>query len=138
MQLPIDARKAPFKTKYLDEETPMLARWMVTGTSDVGAYFVGDADLDVVVGLTDVKAAALIKARDQFVNAVLEVINGSSPHWPVIAWGDIELDGCPQCGGEGDYDARADLVTCQSCGWYARGPNPEDQKERTQDGEDIA
>jgi hypothetical protein len=49
-------------------------------------------------------------------------------HWPVAAWRgeEIELAACPQCGGEGDYDARADVVTCQGCGWNRRGPTPDD------------
>lgn len=51
-------------------------------------------------------------------------------HWPVATWanGEIRLDKCPKCGSWGEYDARADAVTCQNedCGWHARGPNPED------------
>lgn len=55
-------------------------------------------------------------------------------YWPVASWeeGEIELAECPKCGGEGEYDARADIVTCQTCGWNARGPKLEDKAEVSQ------
>lgn len=75
MLLPIDARKAPFKAKYIDEETPMLARWMTTSSTD-GTYFVGDYQHnDVFSGLTHQQAVILEAARDVFVDLVLKVLN---------------------------------------------------------------
>lgn len=56
-------------------------------------------------------------------------------HWPVLTWsndeGGIELADCPECDGEGEYDARADIVTCQNedCGYASRGPMPADAPE---------
>jgi hypothetical protein len=77
MQLPIDARKAPFKEKYLDEETPMFSRWFEFGSADDLTIHLDDGSGSVVIGLTLGQAEALQDARDKFVNSVLEVLNST-------------------------------------------------------------
>lgn len=78
MQLPIDARNAPFKAKYIDEETPMFARWMAFGgyAGMPGLTLVCSGDTDVVEYITLSKAKRLVAARDRFVDEVLEILNG--------------------------------------------------------------
>jgi hypothetical protein len=74
MHLPIDARLAPFRTKYIDEETPMLSRWFVYGIDVAdGTFCINNGTDDVVVGLTKEQAETLIRARERFVDAVLQV-----------------------------------------------------------------
>ncbi len=76
MELPIDARRAPFKPKYLDEETRMLNRWMIFGHDpDDGTLQISDANDDVFIGLTAEQAARIIIARDEFVQKILSIIN---------------------------------------------------------------
>lgn len=77
MELPIDFRNAPIKPKYLDEETPMFARWFIWGEYS-------DGTVDVVSGSTDIfdrvpreKALRIVAARETFCNAVLAELNGS-------------------------------------------------------------
>lgn len=76
MDLPIDARRAPFKEKYLDEETPALTRWFDTGIDAKDrTFFVGTKDEDIFSGLTFDQANRIIRARERFVNAVLAIVN---------------------------------------------------------------
>jgi hypothetical protein len=77
MEIPIDARRAPFKPKYIEDETSLTNRWMLFGTdpSD-GTHHVCDADEDIVVGLTNQQAIRLVEARRIFVNEVLNILNG--------------------------------------------------------------
>jgi hypothetical protein len=74
MQLPIDARQAPFRDKYLDEETPMFSRWFVFGTHKFGVD-VANHDGDVFINLTPEQAVRLCSLRRVFVEGVLDVLN---------------------------------------------------------------
>jgi hypothetical protein len=76
MQLPIDLSKAPFKPKYLDEETPMFAGWFVFGAYEDGTVGISDGQDDVLIRVPLAKAKRIIAAREQFVAAMLEEING--------------------------------------------------------------
>lgn len=76
MNLPIDARLAPFKEKYLDEETPALARWFTMARdSRDGSYYVHAKDEDVFCGLSLDQAERIVRARNRFVNEVISVVN---------------------------------------------------------------
>ena len=78
MMLPIDARNAPFKEKYIDQETPMLARWFVMGMDRAdGTVWVMSADVDVLKGLTLEQAGRIVRAREAFVNEVLSTLNNT-------------------------------------------------------------
>ncbi|MBS3648784.1 hypothetical protein KEU06_09220 [Pseudaminobacter sp. 19-2017] len=108
MQLPIDvARQAPFKKpKYIDEETPMLSRWMVFGfrpEDQHKPYAHQRVDVtdpngsDIFTNVTGKQADAILKARNDFVDAILKIINHRVPEaWRVgmrveyirqISWG---------------------------------------------------
>lgn len=76
MNLPIDARRAPFKEKYLDEETPMLARWIQHGRDPRdGTYFVESSQADVFCGLSLDQANRIVRARERFVNQIISIVN---------------------------------------------------------------
>lgn len=74
MDLPIDARDAPSRLKYV-YETKLFALWFVFGSSADGTVDLSDGQDDVFVGVTQAQADALIDARDRFCNAVIEVLN---------------------------------------------------------------
>jgi len=81
VNLPIDARRAPFPDKYIDEETALLCLWMIFGQNKGdGTYMVcqlnGD---DIIVGLTFQQAEELIRARNVFVDDVLRIVNRRDP-----------------------------------------------------------
>jgi hypothetical protein len=77
MMLPIDARRAPFKPKYIEDETSMFNKWMQFGTDPGdGTHHVSDANNDVIVGLTNQQAIRLVEARRIFVDEVLNILNG--------------------------------------------------------------
>lgn len=79
MKLPIDARMAPFKQKYIDEETPMFALWFQFGMDAADeTHHISDARDDIFIGLTKQQAETIVRARRIFVNAVLTVLNGES------------------------------------------------------------
>lgn len=76
MELPIDARRAPFKEKYIDFETPMLCHWIVLGTDvNDGTRFVTSPTDDMFVGLTESQAAQIVSLREAFVKGILDVLN---------------------------------------------------------------
>ena len=80
MQLPIDARNAPFKAKYIDEETEMLSFWTPFGKEADGTICLiggNSGNMDIFVGLTPEQAAAMVAARDIFCVRVLEILNAS-------------------------------------------------------------
>lgn len=72
MNLPIDMRNAPFKPKYVEDETPMLARWMVFGTYDDGTVGISDGQEDIFVGVPPAAAESIVQARDVFVDAMMQ------------------------------------------------------------------
>lgn len=76
MNLPIDAREAPFREKYLDEETPLLARWIVFGSDrNDGTIHVSGPTDDVIVGLSMAQAMEICEVRKTFVDAIISIIN---------------------------------------------------------------
>lgn len=76
MDLPIDARNAPFRDKYLDEETQLLSRWFIFGEDPIDRTLdLSDPFGDVFVGLTRDQADDLMTARKLFVESVLKIIN---------------------------------------------------------------
>ena len=79
MQLPIDARDAPFKPKYIEDETPMLSRWTVFGRDASGRVFLiggNNGNEDIFAGLLPEQADAMVEARNAFCDRVLEILNG--------------------------------------------------------------
>lgn len=72
MDLPIDASKAPYRAKYLDE-TRLLAPWFEFGSSGAGVD-IADAFGDVIVRIAPDKAQRLIEARDHFLGEVAEIL----------------------------------------------------------------
>lgn len=79
MDLPLDLRKAPFKPKYLDEETPMLADWFAFGEDiEDGTAMIGDGNADVLVGVPQRKVAPILEARQRFVAEMVHIINGDT------------------------------------------------------------
>lgn len=74
MKLPIEYPR-PWKHKYLDEETPMFARWFVFGTNqDKSRVCISDGNGDIISGLPAEKADRLIESRDRFVDDMLAVL----------------------------------------------------------------
>lgn len=80
MQLPIDARNAPFKPKYIDEETPMLSFWTPFGKEADGTIcLIGGncGNEDIFVGLRPEQAVAMVEVRRVFCESVLGILNGT-------------------------------------------------------------
>lgn len=75
MNLPIDGRNAPFRQKYLDEETPVLNRWMVFGDYPEGLVGVSDGQQDIFSHLLLSKAMIIVAARNAWVDLVLLMLN---------------------------------------------------------------
>lgn len=71
MELPIDCRNAPFKRKYIDEETPVISQWMIFGEFPDGTVGVSDGTNDIFDWCPREKAEAIVKAREEFVAVVL-------------------------------------------------------------------
>lgn len=82
MNLPIDVRRAPYREKYLDEETPMLKRWMIFGhdPDDKTLQITDNNANDIFVGLSATQAARIIIARDEFVRKIIDIVNGDPSH----------------------------------------------------------
>ena len=74
MQLPVDAREAPYRDKYITEETAVLRHWFVLGEdpSD-GTVFVSDGTDDVLCGLSRQDADRIVAARDVLIEVIREV-----------------------------------------------------------------
>lgn len=71
MQLPIDYRSRPIKTKYIDEETRMLSHWFIFGNHADGSVDIMDGTCsDVFVQVPADAAERLIAARNEFVAKV--------------------------------------------------------------------
>lgn len=75
MNLPINARDAPFREKYIDEETAMLRRWFIFGSSSDGHVDLSDGTDDVFLNLRPEQADTIKRARHVFVDAVIAVLN---------------------------------------------------------------
>ena len=68
VQIPIDASKAPFRVKYLDE-TRLLAPWFEFGRSAAGVD-IADETGDIFTGVDPEHAELIIKARAEFLSVV--------------------------------------------------------------------
>lgn len=71
MNLPIDYRNAPLKTKYVDEETPMFAQWFEIGEYPDGSVGITDGTVDVMTHVPPEVAARIIEARHVFCAAII-------------------------------------------------------------------
>ena len=69
MNLPIDASSAPFRHKYLTEETAVLNRWCVQPTLN-GSVDVIDDQLDIFTRMSAEQAARIVAARDAFCSVI--------------------------------------------------------------------
>lgn len=78
MELPLDAARLKAfglgKEKYLDEETPMFARWFIFGEHEDGTVDVASPQGDVFVRMDRSSAERVIEARDAFCDAVLKAL----------------------------------------------------------------
>jgi hypothetical protein len=72
MDLPIDVRKAPFKPKYLTDETFATRAWMVFGEYDDGTVGISDGDTDIFSHVPHQAATDIVVARNEFVRIVLK------------------------------------------------------------------
>jgi hypothetical protein len=70
--LPVDYRKRPWRAKYLDEETPVLSRWIVFGEFDDGTVGISDMNSDIFEHVPRDVAEQIIDARNAFVDVVLK------------------------------------------------------------------
>lgn len=75
MLLPINKRNAPFKPKYIDEETPMFARWFVFGKAEDGTVWITDGTNDVVEGISPADADRIVALRNHWCERILEILN---------------------------------------------------------------
>ena len=75
MDLPLDFSKAPYKEKYVDEETPMFARWYLFGTHDDGLVDIAGPAGDVCIRVPEPAAERIIQARDAFIDVLLRELN---------------------------------------------------------------
>lgn len=75
MNLPIDGRDGPFRPKYIEDETPMLRKWIVLGSYDDGTVCVTDGTDDIFIGLHPLQADIIVKLRNTFIDGVLLMLN---------------------------------------------------------------
>jgi len=75
MLLPIDAHNAPFKPKYLDEETRIMSRWFIFGTHADGNVDIMDNFGDVIIVISLEKASKLTKARNEFCDVLVRELS---------------------------------------------------------------
>lgn len=75
MDLPIDVRTAPFKRKYLDEETPLLRRWFIFGQRNDGSGVdIRDGQQDVFIGVDHAVAITICMQRDRYLDKLLPLL----------------------------------------------------------------
>lgn len=72
--LPIDYRNRPWRAKYIDEETPMFARWFVFGRFDDGTVSICSGDTDIFDRVPADVAEKIIKARNEFCDVIVGVL----------------------------------------------------------------
>jgi hypothetical protein len=70
--IPLDARNAPFRMKYLTEETFLLNRWMIFGTYPDGSVCISDGQEDIMEWVPRDQAERIIAARDAFCGVIEE------------------------------------------------------------------
>lgn len=68
--LPVDYSKAPWRPKYLTEETTILNYWIIFGKRENGNVDISDADQDIFVDVPRDIADEIIKARNEFCSVV--------------------------------------------------------------------
>jgi len=74
MQLPIEY-PAPLKDKYIDEETPMFARWMIFGVHpQTGNVDIHDGNEDIITNVPSNVATKILDARTLFVDSMLDLM----------------------------------------------------------------
>lgn len=73
MQLPIDATKAPFRAKYLDE-TRVLSPWFEFGRHHNGRVDIADESGDIFTGVLPEHAELIIKAREEFLRVIYDAM----------------------------------------------------------------
>jgi hypothetical protein len=76
--LPSDYSRRPWKDKYIDEETPMFARWFVFGERPDGTVDICSGDNDIFENVPRDVAARILAARDKFCEAIIEEIGLSA------------------------------------------------------------
>lgn len=64
--LPVDYRKAPWRAKYITEETPVLNSWIIFGYYDDGSVNISDANMEIFSHVPKDVAERIIKARNAF------------------------------------------------------------------------
>lgn len=74
MILPIDARTAPIRPKYLESETEVLRNWFIFGGRSDGTVDINDGQQDVIIGLKRESAEAIVKSRDEFLKVVMAIL----------------------------------------------------------------
>lgn len=74
--LPIDFCRAPWREKYIDEETPVCNRWFIFGERD-GTVDICDGDNDILIHVPREKAEKIIASRNAFVDVLITELNGS-------------------------------------------------------------
>jgi hypothetical protein len=73
MILPIEYPR-PFKDKYMDEETPMFAHWVIFGTHPDGRVDISDGNQDILTRVPRPNAQKILEARNAFVNEMMELM----------------------------------------------------------------
>ena len=64
--LPIDVRNAPYRTKYLTEETLALNHWFIFGTYPDGSVGISDGTNDIMEWVPREQAVRICAARAAF------------------------------------------------------------------------
>lgn len=75
MDLPIDVSRAPYRAKYLDEETKLFSIWFEFGSRGEGLVDIADGFDDVLINVPKDKAARILEARQVFINALLKELS---------------------------------------------------------------
>lgn len=75
MNLPIDVSHAPYKEKYLLEETPMFRHWMIFGGTSFGMVDINDGVDDIIINIDRTHAEQIIKAREAFLKTVTNILS---------------------------------------------------------------
>lgn len=71
MDLPIDARHAPYPSQQIDRNTPALNRWHIHGAWPNDAVDITDGHSEIILSLHRLAAERIVNARNAFVDEVL-------------------------------------------------------------------
>jgi len=69
-QIPVDYKKAPWRPKYLFDETFILNSWLIFGEHTDGTVDITDAANDIFENVPRSIAEEIIAARDTFLEVV--------------------------------------------------------------------